>query len=309
MKQKCWATLLTHPSYLPGVILLHHSLQKHNSKYPLIVLVTQTIIDQPDILHVLAKCQIETKFIKPLYPSIKSEFLAPRLEDAWTKLRVFEMVEWDTVVLLDADMLLKRNIDELFDIVLPEDWIAATHACVCNSANAVWAPKDWKPENCAYTGLPPYPPNQRTHTFLNSGLVILHPSHQHFNHIAHFLATSPLVPTLHFADQDLLAEIFRGKWKPLGWQYNALKTGRYQHPKMWRDEEVRNIHYIIEKPWCVGREKGGRNEVVNGWWWDEWEYWVRKRKTLQGNEREWVVEVVKRWMGEEDTVATEMCGN
>ena len=35
----------------------------------------------------------------------------------------------------------------------------------------------------------------------------------------------------------------------MGWQYNALKTMRYWHENLWRDGEVRALHYIVDKPW------------------------------------------------------------
>ena len=51
-----------------------------------------------------------------------------------------------------------------------------------------------------------------------------------------------------FPDQDFLADFFDGRWASVGWQYNALKTMRYSHPDTFRDEEVRNLHYIVDKP-------------------------------------------------------------
>ena len=39
-ENNAYATLLTRPSYLPGVVILAHTLKKQNSKYPLVVLVT-----------------------------------------------------------------------------------------------------------------------------------------------------------------------------------------------------------------------------------------------------------------------------
>lgn len=47
------------------------------------------------------------------------------------------------MVLLDSDMLVLRNMDELFDMDLPFDFIAANHACVCNYAKDPWADADW----------------------------------------------------------------------------------------------------------------------------------------------------------------------
>ncbi|KAF8428735.1 nucleotide-diphospho-sugar transferase [Tirmania nivea] len=315
--KKCWATLLTRPSYLPGVILLHHSLQKHRSQYPLLVLTTLSLPQM--CIAVLDALGIQHRTIEPLYLEQKVHLIASRFEDTWTKLRVFELVEYETIVLLDADMLVRRNMDELFMIKMPgPDWIAASHACVCNITNASWAPDDWVESNCAYTNLtypsaltkptpvpsgPPYTVEQpRTHTLLNSGLVVLHPCTHLFGQVSHFLRTSPLVPTLLFPDQDLLGEIFRDKWIPLAWQYNAIKTNRYQHQNSWRDEEVRNVHYIVEKPWMVGRTKDGKDSVCNGWWWDEFGDWrAEVYKELGQEKAEMVVGEVKRWCGEENT--------
>lgn len=137
------------------------------------------------------------------------------------------------------------------------------------------------PENCAYTPLV-HPaalsqPSQititesspRTYGLLNSGLVILHPSDELFNGIKHFLASSPLVSTFSFPDQDLLAVFFKGKWQPLPWCYNALKTLRIIHKPLWRDEEIRCLHYILhDKPWSRPPGTGGDYEEVNQWWWD-----------------------------------------
>ena len=105
-----------------------------------------------------------------------------------------------------------------------------------------------------------------------------------------------------FPDQDFLALFFKGEWKSTPWQYNALKTWRYWHPEMWRDEEVRNCHYIIGKPWVEGRMVGRREEVMNRWWWDEWGKWVGEVMKEKGKEEGGrVVEVVRRGMGEEYT--------
>lgn len=79
-----------------------------------------------------------------------------------------------------------------------------------------------------------------------------------------FLYTSPIVQTFSFPDQDFLAFFFAGRWKPLGWQYNVIKTARYWHPKMWNDHEVRNLYYIVDKPWNTGRKRGTEDEVTTG---------------------------------------------
>lgn len=95
-----------------------------------------------------------------------------------------------------------------------------------------------------------------------------------------------LVKHFMFPDQDFLAEFFRGKWKAVGYQYNALKTMRYWHPEMWKGEEIRNLHYIVDKPWSerVGADgiAGylGRDGVTHQWWWEEYESWETARDRM-----------------------------
>lgn len=110
------------------------------------------------------------------------------------------------------------------------------------------------PANCAITkqsrfealDAPAIPERNgpRTNHLLNSGLVILHPSQSTFEIFTEMLRTSPEIASNKFADQDVLAGVFHGRWKPLPWWTNALKPLRSCHADTWADEEVRNIHYM-----------------------------------------------------------------
>lgn len=98
---------------------------------------------------------------------------------------------------------------------------------------------------------------------------MLSPSLDTFNLLENFLEVSPLVPKFKFPDQDLLTEVFKGRWKPLPWCYNGLKTLRVIHSDLWRDEEVRCVHYILsDKPWRERPKEGDPYELLNQWWWD-----------------------------------------
>jgi alpha-N-acetylglucosamine transferase len=278
-----YVTLLTKTSYLPGALVLDYSLRSVNSQYPLVVMATPTLPE--DARALLKKKGIAIKEVGYLHPAEGVHSLGghdPRFADTWTKLRGFDMYDYDRVVLLDSDMIVMRNMDELMDLELPKDWIAAAHACACNPRKFKHYPADWIPENCAHTPLV-HPTaltqpsaitdtSPRPYGLLNSGLVVLNPSPELAEAIGHYLATSPLVPTFSFPDQDLLAAFFKGKWKPLPWCYNALKTLRVIHKPLWRDDEIRCLHYILDdKPWQsrVGEKgTGGDYEDLHRWWWE-----------------------------------------
>jgi Glycosyl transferase family 8 len=140
-----------------------------------------------------------------------------------------------------------------------------------------------RPENCAYSAIlhPTAPPpavtvnSPRPYSLLNSGTVVLNPSRTLAAGITRFLCTSDKISEWNFPDQDLLSEFFKGKWKPIPWYFNALRSLRNVHPRLWRTNEIRCLHYIFaDKPWMSritppGLEKG--IEVMNRWWWDRFD--------------------------------------
>ncbi|SMQ46777.1 unnamed protein product [Zymoseptoria tritici ST99CH_3D1] len=331
---RAWLTLVTRSSYLPGVVLLIHTLYKHNSIHPIIVQYTSTLpSDCISILHSLKSTYplLRTQHVAaiPLPTGLKT--IASRFDDTLTKLRAFQPLSASTfstiglprapehITFLDADMMIFRNPDSVFDIPRPSsDWIAAHHACLCNIDNDPWAPPEWKRENCPTTPLVhpsalnadiPHTTSelekldagkQKTYRLMNSGLFVCTPSANLWSQMNHFLQHDPRVPTFAFPDQNFLDAFFWDKWVPVGWQFNAVKTGRYWHAESWRDEEVRVLHYIVDKPWerRVGEDGTagylGRDGVTHGWWWREWEEWC---EGMGGGE---VVEGVKRYVGTKD---------
>lgn len=309
LQERVWVTIVTRASYLPGAIILAHSLHKQKSKYSLLILTTPSfpaaLLPILDREVTLTNSQLLS--IEPLSPppeNTPASLIAARFEDTWTKLRVFELFKhgYKKLVFLDADMLVLRNMDELFEFDLPGiDWIAANHACVCNLDGDSWAPKDWTKENCAYSGLKPESAAtpvpalegnegenawETPHRRLNSGMFIFSPNHRTWEKLLSFLNTRKMVREFLFPDQDLLAAFFLGRWKSIGWEYNALKTMRYWHKSMWSDAKVKNLHYIVDKPWNQRIDDDGiagylgRDGTTHSWWWTQYDLWESERMEM-----------------------------
>ena len=188
-------------------------------------------------------------------------------------------------------------MDEVFDTPLPtSNWIAANHGCVCNLDHDSWAPDNWNADNCGYTPLEhpsaleggtPVPSDEKPpHTLclLNGGLVVYKPSTALWEAMLERFNNSKELSSYQFPDQDFMASFFLHKWVSLSWKYNALKTMKQWHPNIWRDGEVRGLHYIVDKPWSrrvasdgIGGHLG-RDGETHSWWWDVWEEWVQARK-------------------------------
>lgn len=284
---KVWTTLITNTAYLSGLLTLNASLKEHGSKYPLIALYTDSFPKEG--LDALDRRKIPKKRIPYLLPKTHKEFTNdPRFYDCWSKLTPFSLVEYERVVQLDSDMVVLRNMDELMDIPLdgPEmkgkgDRVfAASHACLCNPLNKPHYPKDWIPENCAFTAQHGTPekaqedgmPSDYGITMPNGGMQVVVPCAETYDTILNALQDEK-TSSYDFSDQSLLGDVFRGRWVPLPYVYNALKTLRWKgvHDAIWRDESVKLVHYILSpKPWDEteeDRKKEGR-DGSHQWWWD-----------------------------------------
>lgn len=192
------------------------------------------------------------------------------------KLQPFSLIEYERVVQLDADMVVLKNMDELMDIPLDakENRIfASSHACVCNPMNLPHYPKDWIPSNCAFTRQHSDPeaaqlegaPSNSGAGVCNGGLQVVKPSMETYKQITTALLDPTKTGAYDFSDQSLISDIFFGKWAPLPYTYNALKTLRWCHKEIWRDDEVKNVHYILSpKPW----EDRSIDDPTHKWWWD-----------------------------------------
>ena len=303
--KRCWVTLVTKPSYLPGVIILAHSLDKHESRIPLLVLHTDSL--GTEAVQALASEAKRTSRmilhrVEPLRPregQTNTSSVAERFADTFTKLRAFQVHElgYNKCVFLDADMAVFQNPDDLFDTKLSaQNQIVANHACVCNLDHDSWAPSNWHKGNCAYTPLtgpdqvaaPVTTESQPTYHLLNAGMFVYEPTAELWESMHHYFLTTDKLKDFQFPDQDFLIEYFRGRWQPTSWKYNAIKTMDYWHPRMWSDDVITVLHYIVDKPW--ERRTGaddiaghlGRDKKTHKWWWDLYDSWRQETEEVTG---------------------------
>ncbi|KAI3319076.1 glycosyltransferase family 8 protein [Xylariaceae sp. AK1471] len=303
---KIWTTLLTNRAYFGGLLVLDHSLRKSNSRYQLKVMVTRDVEKDEEYMGAFAAAGIPTIVVDKIEPAPRDGKVN---RGTWEKLAPWSFTEYESdvfvqnsvaenltmrqpqytikrVVLLDSDQIIRQNIDYMMEFDLPDGWIASTHACTCNPRKLPHYSKDWVPENCAFTAAnqetgepaPITESSPNNHHLLNSGTVVLRPSKEQFDALIDAMNTHPDVPNMLFFDQDLLAIIYRGKWKPLPYKYNALKPMRDCHASLWRDEDVKILHYILNKPWKSRTYNNDRIESTHKLWWDEYaeveEEWV-----------------------------------
>lgn len=145
-----WTTLITNTNYLSGLLTLDHSLKTSGSKYPLVALYTDTF--PADGLAALKARGVPAQKITYILPKVKVDYSNdPRFYDCWSKLVPFSLTDYDRIVQLDSDMLVRINMDELMDLELDGPALAgkggrvfaAGHACVCNPLKKPHYPANW----------------------------------------------------------------------------------------------------------------------------------------------------------------------
>ena len=181
-----------------------------------------------------------------------------RWKDQFTKLRLFEMTQFDRVLFIDADTLITRPLDGIFDeleVRRPADTLfgretqtdeapfPAQYMFAARSDNALTGERDHS-----------FPPHQ-TEVF-SAGFWIAAPSHEMFAYLLsvmnHYRRFDP-----HTMEQSLLNYAFR-RAGPMPWREIHYKWSATWPSSRDVDGQVVTLH---EKFWSTGPQ-----ELRNLWW-------------------------------------------
>ncbi|XP_078042603.1 glycogenin 1 isoform X2 [Augochlora pura] len=215
-----WVTLATNDAYSLGALVLAHSLRRVGTKYELAVLVTPGVTEvMREKLSAVFSVVMEVNVLDSKDEANLALLARPELGITFTKLHCWRLTQYDKCVFLDADTLVVRNCDELFE---REELSAAPDV-------------GWP--DC-----------------FNSGVFVYKPSQQTFASITAFAAAKG---SFDGGDQGLLNMYF-SDWahkdisKHLPFIYNMCSTAAYSYLPAFKQfgDDVRIIHFIgITKPW------------------------------------------------------------
>ena len=119
MNNYAYVSLLSSENYLKGILVLNYSLKLTGTKYPLVVLITKKVAKNKKILKILEQEKIIVEIVKDItYCKTERESFknSPReyLLNTASKVHIFNLNEYDKILYLDADILVLKNLDELF---------------------------------------------------------------------------------------------------------------------------------------------------------------------------------------------------
>ncbi|CZT49234.1 related to glycogenin-2 beta [Rhynchosporium secalis] len=237
-EEDVYATLLLNDFYLPGALVLAHSLRDAGTTKKLAVLVTTDSVSADAVVQL----QKQFDFIVPVervvnqYPANLHLMNRTDLHSTFTKITLWKQLQFRRIVYMDSDMVALRAPDELFD--LPQPFSAA--------------------------------PDIGWPDIFNSGLMVLNPNMGDYFAL---LAMAERGISFDGADQGLLNMHFKNNFNRLSFTYNVTPSAHYQYLPAFQhfQSSISVAHFIgSEKPWTQGREthRGSTpyDQMVGRWW-------------------------------------------
>ncbi|PVH85107.1 glycosyltransferase family 8 protein [Cadophora sp. DSE1049] len=233
-----YATLLLNDFYLPGALVLAHSLRDAGTTKKLAVLVTTESVSA----DAMVQLQKQFDFIIPVERVVNQSpanlhlMNRPDLHSTFTKITLWKQLQFRRIVYMDSDMVALRAPDELFD--LPQPFSAA--------------------------------PDIGWPDIFNSGLMVLNPNMGDYYAL---LAMAERGISFDGADQGLLNMHFKNNFNRLSFTYNVTPSAHYQYLPAFQhfQSSISVAHFIgQEKPWSQGRQahRGSTpyDQMVGRWW-------------------------------------------
>lgn len=196
--------------YIPGVIALRNSLLSVQSTVGFEVLCFGLNNKSRETLEKENICYSE---IEP----IQSRRQTPRFKNTYTKLSIFNL-NYDKVIFLDADSIVLRNIDHLFNIEAP------------------FAAPTSMGQSKGYLRL-----EQKDYPIFNTGVMVVNPNPDLFQDM---MRKKDTLDSYDGSDQGFLNSYFGGKNQYLDIKYNTLKRIFKFNRSLW-NKIVDDIYVLV----------------------------------------------------------------
>ncbi|TWG96867.1 alpha-N-acetylglucosamine transferase [Mesorhizobium sp. J18] len=240
-RHNAYVTLVTNADYATGAAALLRSLKLAGATADMVVLHTGGVgasdldmlralgarLVTADLLptsaafnerHARAKIHADAPFTKGKKPAFHTPL------DNFAKLRLWQLTEYETVIFIDADALVLRNIDRLF--AYPE-----------------------------FSAAPNVYETLADFHRLNSGVFVAKPSEETF---ARMLAKLDAPDAYWRRTDQTFLQAFFPDWHGLPVFFNMLQYVWFNLPELWDWKSISVVHYQYEKPWEKDHPKADR---------------------------------------------------
>lgn len=223
-----WVTYADSKLYVEAAKVLFKSLQLYNTSCICILMIPDTFCsyalgDIPAYIQIKAVSCFDVSS-----PAHAQE----RYKSCSNKIHCWTLVDYEKVCWLDCDIVVTRNIDELFDINIGFNEIAAAQGCRCNIFNNPSLPT--LPDLCPFLNA--------SCTYINAGVILLRPSLAIFEQLKEAGYNHP------FAEQDTFNLFFANNIRVIDSKYNYLNHLHIAHPNV-ATSDICIYHFGYGKPW------------------------------------------------------------
>lgn len=262
----------SNPEYVLGAAVLGWSLRRTGTPHDLVALYTADVpAGGVEILRRSGWTPRRIEYVEAASTLYKQSTLNMRFAKVFTKLRVFELVEYSKVLLLDADLLVVQSIDDLFELRAPAAMARGPRAKYQEGARI----------DGRYFFGGHYPGGWSWGQFggINAGVMLLKPSLETFwqcmlevsdpQHPEHINGNGP--------EQDYLSRFFASEWShidvannfQLHQMYFALSPtseGSSRARFIEQPDLIRVFHYSSDpKPWARFLDQRFQNMSSEEW--------------------------------------------
>jgi len=237
-------------SYVPGALVLAHSLRKHGSKADLVVLVSSDVSrsarnDLRQVFNVVKEVDlISGRAIHRPWKRYTSGEQNGQKMYAWTshcftKIHALTLTQYEKVCLLDADMLCVSKPDSVFSLAAPAGNCALFDT---PSANSQWHARRLSVEQVSES--------IRRSYGMRGCIYILRPNPHHFDLCRSIISKYQGygVRAFHIgADEKLISDLYLDQWTHIHMRFacNSWKSD----PKHIGSDPAVFLHFVTEKPW------------------------------------------------------------
>lgn len=231
--------------YFLGALALGESILRNGSKHDRVLLHTDDVpAEQLQFLSTVWNVLMRVDYVYA-DPSLIRDYENSRFKEVFTKLQCLSLVQYSKILLLDSDMLLLRNIDELFELTPP----------------------------AAYTRTQPYEMGEvvpasefttndgRPNPRINAGLMLLQPDAALWRWILSDITSRKPREPFPDPEQAYIGMLFSGFWRYIPVRYN-FQFGLKNNPglkKLYTGvpmSDLANLHFSAPtKPWHLLRPK------------------------------------------------------
>jgi len=217
--------------YFLGIATVAWSLMKHLCMHMRVLIHTPDI--PQNLLDIAKTSGVFDEILEKDYIEASERFFSNpqshrRFSKIFTKYRILELEQYEKVLLLDADLHVRANLDHLFNLQAP--------AAMARGPNK-----------------PPEGARMRPKQPINAGVILLQPSRPHLEAmLENITGPTPQTPSHHNSpDADYLTEVFKeyvGKWSSIPLEYNFQLEYEHLDPNMGtiRFSQQREAHFSDE---------------------------------------------------------------